>query len=186
MTDGLERVLAGAGVAFAAVLALAAVLGDRDIDAYLLGLAAFFLVAFLGALRAELRTIEGETAPLSAVAVIGGSAAAALYALLAVSYAGGGGSLEPLAFGASFPQAALVGAASTVMIRTGAVSRSLGLAGQALVPFQLGAPLVLLSSTSEDFAVALALGPFCAWVLAASLLLLREPSDSRSSRPPAT
>ena len=181
MTQGLERLLPAGGVAFAAVLAAAAIIRDADSDAYLLGLAGFFLIAFLGALRAALREVEGDTAPLSATAVIGGSVAAVGYVLLAAAYARVAGptsedlaEVAPFAFFVSFPQAAVVGAAGTVMATTGIVSSRLGLAGQVLVPLQLAAPLVLLSN-SDDYAVGLAVGPFAVWVAVAGVLLLRKP-----------
>jgi len=182
VTEGAERVLAAGGVAFAAVLLASGVVDDDQSDAYLLGLAAFFLVAFLGALRAELRAAEGENGPLSATAVIGGSAAAAVYVLLAAAYAGGGNvDPMPLAFAACFPQAAVLGAAGTVMARTGALSGMAGFAGQALVPIQLASALVLLSST-DHWALIVALGPFAAWTAVTAVLLLR-PSPPH---PPAT
>ena len=173
MTDGAERLLAVGGVAFAAVLLASGVIDDDQTDAYLLGLASFFLVGFLGALRAELRPAEGETAPLSATAVIGGSAAAAAYALLAAAYAAGGNvDPVPIAFASCFPQAAVLGAAGTAMARSGAVSGMLGFAGQALVPIQLASALVLLSAT-DHWALTVALGPFAVWVAVAAVLLLR-------------
>ncbi len=183
MHDTLERPLALGGLGFAVALVLFAVLEDARADAYLLGLAAFFLVAFLGALRASLRAVEGETAPLSATAVIGGSVAAAGYAFLAAAYASVARDelrepnveIAEFAFFVSFPQAAVLAAAATAMARTGVVARTLGLAGQAFVPLQLGAPLVLLSPGSDDFAIGLALVPFCAWVAATSILLVRRP-----------
>ena len=173
MTEGGERVLAAGGVAFAAVLLASGLIDDDQTDAYLLGLACFFLVAFLGALRAELRSTEGETAPLSATAVIGGSAAAAVYVLLAAAYAGGG-DVDPttLAFAACFPQAAVLGAAGLAMARAGRPAGMLGFAGQALVPIQLAIALVLLS-TSDHWAIAIALGPFAIWTAVAGVLLLR-------------
>jgi hypothetical protein len=173
VTEGVERLLAAGGVAFAAALAAAAIVDNNQTDAYLLGLAAFFLVVFLGALRAALRAAEGETAPLSATAVIAGSAAAAAYALLGAAYvAGGDVDPFPLSFAASFPQAAVLGAAGTVMVRTGTLSAPLGLVGQVLVPIQLATPLVLLSTT-DDYALVFALGPFAAWVACAGALLVR-------------
>jgi hypothetical protein len=173
VTEGAERVLAVGGVAFAAVLLASGVIDDDRTDAYLLGLASFFLVGFLGALRAELRSAEGETSPFSATAVIGGSAAAAGYALLAAAYAAGGNvDPAPIAFAVCFPQAALLGAAGTAMARTGAVSGMLGFAGQALVPIQLASALILLSST-DHWALTVALGPFAAWVAVTAVLLLR-------------
>ena len=173
MTEGAERVLAVGGVAFAAVLLASGIVDDDQTDAYLLGLAAFFLVAFLGALRAELRAAEGETAPLSATAVIGGSAAAAVYVLLAAAYAGGGNiDPAPLAFAACFPQAAVLGAAGTVMARSGGRPGMLGFAGQALVPIQLATALVLLSSP-DHWALTVALGPFAAWTAVTAVFLFR-------------
>jgi hypothetical protein len=174
VTEGGERILAAGGVAFAAVLLASGLIDDDQTDAYLLGLCCFFLVAFLGALRAELRSAEGETAPLSATAVIAGSAAAAVYALLAGAYAAGGNvDPAPLAFAACFPQAAVLGAAGTAMARNGAVSAMLGFAGQALVPIQLATALVLLSAT-DHWALTIALGPFAAWAAVAGVLLLRR------------
>jgi hypothetical protein len=173
VTEGLERFLPAAGLAFAAVLAAAGLIDDNETDAYLLGLAAFFLIVFLGGLRATLRAVEGETAPLSATAVIAGSTAAAAYAILAGAYvAGGDVDPVPVSFAASFPQAALVGAAGTVMLRTGVGSSLLGLTGQVLVPIQLGLALVLLMSAS-DVSIALALGLFALWVACAGALLMR-------------
>jgi hypothetical protein len=180
VTGGAERLLAAAGIGFAAALALTGLVDSHDADAYLTGLAALFLVAYLGALRAALRWIEGETAPLSATAVIGGSAAAAVYLVLSLAYASvadrleSSVNLEGFAFAVSFAQAAVLGAAGGVMARTGVVSRALGVAGLALVPVQLAAPLVLLSSSSRG-AVALALAPFAVWVAATSLVLVRAP-----------
>jgi hypothetical protein len=183
VTDGLERLLAAGGVAFAVVLAAAAIVDDNQTDAYFVGLAAFFLIAFMGALRAALRAVEGETAPFSATAVIAGSVAAAAYAVLAAAYvAGGDVDPVPLSFAASFPQAAVLGAAGTVMVRTGAVSSVLGLAGQVLVPIQLGMPLVLLS-TSDDFAIGFALAPFAVWVASAGVLLVRTALPTLRSAP---
>ena len=151
MGDSTEQMLAAAGIAFAVAIAAAALIDDRETDAYLLGLAAFLLIAFVGALRAALRSAEGETAPLSATAVIGGSVVPVLYVTLAASYFNvrgdfeGGVNVEPFAFAASFPQAAVLAAAGTVMVQTGAVSAVLGRAGQALAPIQLALPLVLFS-----------------------------------------
>ena len=184
MEDGLERPLALGGLGFAGALTLFAVLNDARADAYLVGLAAFFLIAFLGALRATLRGVEGETAPLSATAVIGGSVAAAGYGVLAGGYASVarddvGESRVELAefvFFVSFPQAAVLAAAATVIARTGVLPRALGVAGQAFVPIQLGAPLVVLANGSDDFGVALGLVPFCVWVAATTVLLLRRPT----------
>src|SRR4051794_16878853 len=182
--------LAVGGVAFAAVLLASGVIDDDHADAYLLGLASFFLVGFMGALRAELRSVEGETAPLSATAVIGGSAAAAAYALLAAAYARGGDvDAAPIAFAACFPQAAVLGAAGTAMARTGAVSGMLGFAGQALVPIQLASALVLLSST-DHWAFAVALGPFAAWTAITAVLLpvpktAGPPAPDRHRPPPS-
>lgn len=183
MTESLERFLAAAGVAFAAVLAAAALIDDNETDAYLLGLAAFFLIAFLGALRAALRTVEGETAPLSATAVIAGSTAAAAYAFLAAAYVVGGDvDPVPVSFAASFPQAALLGSAGTVILRTGVVSSLLGLAGQVLVPIQLGLALVLLMS-ADDVTIGLSLGLFAVWIASAGALLLRGGSPPRAPEP---
>ena len=184
MHDGLERPLALGGVGFAGALALLAALDDARADAYLAGLAAFFLIAFLGALRASLRGVEGETAPLSATAVIGGSVAAAGYAVLAAGYASvardelgeADVALAEFAFFVSFPQAAVLAAAASVVARTEVLPRALGVAGQAFVPLQLGAPLVVLSNETDDFGIALALVPFCAWVGVASVLLVRRPA----------
>ena len=174
MTEGLERFLPAGGLAFAALLAAAGLIDDNDADAYLFGLAAFFLIAFLGGLRATLRAVEGETDPLSGTAVIAGSAAAAAYAILAGAYvAGGDVDPVPVSFAASFPQAALLGAAGTVMLRTGVGSSLLGLAGQVLVPIQLGLALVLLMSAS-DVSITLALGLFALWIACAGALLLRN------------
>ena len=192
MDDVLERPLALGGPGFAGALALVAVLDDARADAYLAGLAAFFLIAFLGALRARLRAAEGETAPLSATAVIGGSVAAAGYAFLAAGYASvardglaeSSVELAEFAVFVSFPQAAVLAAAATVIARTDVVARALGIAGHALVPLQLGAPLVLLSSGSDDFGIALALVPFCAWVAAAGALLARTGRSARVRRDP--
>ena len=168
-----ERVLAAAGFPFVAALALAAALDARSADAYLLGLASLFFVPFLGALRARLRGMEGETSPLSAVAVIAGSVAAAFYALLATVYAielegEVGADIASLVFGTAFSHVALLAAASLVMIRTGVVSRTLGLAGLLLVPVELAATAVLLWGDDEALGVGLAFFPLCAWVLAAS------------------
>jgi hypothetical protein len=180
VTDRAEQVLAGAGIAFAVALAAAALIDDGETRAYLLGLAAFFLAAFVGALRAALRSVEGETAPLSATAVIGGSVVPVLYLLLATDYydrpgySESSGNLDSFAFAACFPQAAVLAAAGTVMARTGAVSVVLGRAGQALAPIQLAFPLVLFSNT-DDFVIALALGLFAVWVAVAGALLLRPP-----------
>ena len=180
MTDRAEQVLAGAGIAFAVALAAAALIDDGETRAYLLGLAAFFLAAFVGALRAALRSVEGETAPLSATAVIGGSVVPVLYVLLASFYYDSRGSFESstqigsFAFAACFPQAAVLAAAGTVMARTGAVSVALGRAGQALAPIQLALPLVLFSNT-DDLVIALALGLFAVWVSVTGALLLRPP-----------
>ena len=180
MTDRAEQVLAGAGIAFAVALAAAALIDDAETRAYLLGLAAFLLAAFVGALRAALRSAEGETAPLSATAVIGGSVVPVLYLLLATDYydrpgySESSGNLDSFAFAACFPQAAVLAAAGTVMARTGAVSVVLGRAGQALAPIQLALPLVLFSNT-DDFVIALALGLFAVWVAATGALLLRPP-----------
>jgi hypothetical protein len=182
VTEGAERVLAVGGVAFAAVLLASGVIDDDRTDAYLLGLASFFLVGFLGALRAELRSAEGETSPLSATAVIGGSAAAAAYALLAAAYARGGNvDPVPIAFATCFPQAAVLGAAGTAMARTGAVSAMAGFAAQALVPIQLASALVLLSS-ADHWALAVALGPFAIWTAITAVLLLRP----KTAASPAT
>ena len=185
--------LAGAGVAFAVALAAAGLIDDREADAYLLGLAAFFLIAFVGALRAALRSAEGETAPLSATAVIGGSVVPVLYVTLAASYYNlrgdlcrGSSTSTRLRSRRCFPQAAVLAAAGTVMAQTGAVSVPLGRAGQALAPIQLALPLVLYSSAG-DFAIALALGLFAAWVAVAGVLLLRtqepEPAPTNGHRP---
>jgi hypothetical protein len=192
VTERAEQVLAGAGVAFAVALAAAGLIDDREADAYLLGLAAFFLIAFVGALRAALRSAEGETAPLSATAVIGGSVVPVLYVTLAASYynlrgdLAGDVNVDSVAFAACFPQAAVLAAAGTVMAQTGAVSVPLGRAGQALAPIQLALPLVLYSSAG-DFAIALALGLFAVWVAAAGVLLLRtqepEPAPTNGHRP---
>ena len=173
MTEGAERLLAVGGIAFAAVLLVSGVIDDDQTDAYLLGLACFFLIGFLGALRAELRTAEGEKGALSATAVIAGSAAAAAYAALAAAYAAGGNiDVAPLAFAVCFPQAAVLGAAGTAMARMGTVSPMLGFAGQALVPIQLAAALILLSA-SDHWAIAVALGPFAVWAAAAGALIAR-------------
>jgi hypothetical protein len=172
--EGLEWLLPAGGVVFAALLAAAAIVGDADTDAYLLGLSSVFLVAFLGALRAALRASEGETAPLPATAVIAGSVVATAYLLLATAYAAGPVRVTEFAFFASFPQAIVVGAAGTVMAGRGIISSELGFTGQVLVPLQLGMALVLLS-TSDDVAIVLALGPFAAWVAAVGVLLLRPP-----------
>lgn len=182
MDDALDRPLALGGVGFAGAFGMLALLDDARAEAYLAGLGAFFFVAFLGALRATLRAVEGETAPLSAAAVIGGSVAAAGYAFLAAGYAAvardelgeRGVDVPEFAFFVSFPQAAVLAAAATVVARTGVLSRWLGIAGQACVPIQLGAPLVLLSADTDDFGVGLALVPFCAWVGVTSVLLLRR------------
>ena len=181
MSEGLERVLGVAGVAFAAALGLAALVDDERTVAYALGLATFFLVAFLGALRGALRAAEGETAPLSATAVIAGSVAAAGYGILAAAYAAlaraetGERAVDvaEFAFFVSFPQAAVLATAGTVMLRTGVVSRELGLSAQALVPLELGAPLILVSSEANEWGTALVIAPFAAWVAAAGALLVR-------------
>jgi hypothetical protein len=180
VTDRAEQVLAGAGIAFAVALAAAGLIDDAETRAYLLGLAGFFLAAFVGALRAALRSVEGETAPLSATAVIGGSVVPVLYVTLAAAYydARGGSesgvNVDSFAFAACFPQAAVLAAAGTVMTRTGAVSVLLGRAGQALAPIQLALPLVLFSATG-DLAIGLALGLFAVWVALTAAFLLRPP-----------
>ena len=192
MGDSTEQMLAAAGIAFAVAIAAAALIDDRKTDAYLLGLAAFLLIAFVGALRAALRSAEGETAPLSATAVIGGSVVPVLYVTLAASYYNlrgdfeGEVNVEPFAFAASFPQAAVLAAAGTVMVQTGAVSAVLGRAGQALAPIQLALPLVLLSS-ANNVAIALALGLFAAWVAVAGALMLANAGAGTGAdeRPPA-
>ena len=180
MTDRAEQMLAAAGIAFAVALAAAVLIDDAEARAYLLGLAAFFLIAFVGALRAALRSAEGDTAPLSATAVIGGSVVPVLYVTLAATYYDNRGDfessvdLDSFAFAACFPQAAVLAAAGTVMTRTGAVSVVLGRAGQAFAPIQLALPLVLFTTT-EDAAIGLALGLFAGWVAATGVLMLRPP-----------
>jgi hypothetical protein len=180
VTERAEQMPAAAGIAFAVALAAAWLIDDAEPRAYLLGLAAFLLIAFVGALRAALRSAEGETAPLSATAVIGGSVVPVLYVVMATEYYATRGDFESFtdvgafAFAACFPQAAVLGAAGTVMVQTGAVSAALGRAGQALAPIQLALPIVLFSTT-EDAAIGLALGLFAAWVAVAGALLLRPP-----------
>jgi hypothetical protein len=179
VTEGGERLLGASGVAFATVLLAAGMIDDRNTKAYLLGLASFFLVGFVGVLRAELRGAEGETAPLSAAAVIAGSAAVAGYAVFAGLYAAGDFEPAPVAFAISFPQAALLAASGTAMLRTGVVSPRLGLAGQALVPIQLAAALVVLTVGDRDSLIA-TLGPFAVWTAVAGVLIVR------GSPPPVT
>ncbi len=110
--------------------------------------------------------------------MIGGSVVPVLYVTLAASYYNVRGgfestvNLDSFAFAACFPQAAVLAAAGTVMVRTGAVSVVLGRAGQALAPLQLALPLVLFSTT-DDLEIALALGLFAVWVAVAGALMLR-------------
>lgn len=99
------RLLGAAGVVFG-VLAVA----ELEVPA------AAALACFLGGLRAALRSFEGETAPLSATAVIAGSAVVALLVLD-----------EDEALAAL--EATLVAAASLVLVRGPA--RALGAAGLA-------------------------------------------------------
>jgi hypothetical protein len=128
------RLLGSAGVLFAVF-----VLAGLEVPA------AAGLACFLGGLRAALRAFEGETAPLSATAVIAGSAVVALLVLD-----------EDEALAAL--EATLVAAASVVLLRGPA--RTLGAAG-----LLAAVALAALGWAAEDAAPFV----FAAWTAVAGL-----------------
>jgi hypothetical protein len=172
-----ERALASAGVGFALALAVARIVDHQRLDAYVLGLATAFLVCFLGALRAWLRVREGEAGPLSATAVIAGSAIVALYGVITVlhiTFPSDDRDINPWVFAASFPQAVLLLAAGL----TGALPRGIGAAALNLAPVQLIAAALLLWEGTDAYGVLLSTGTFALWVAAAgAALAAREPRD---------
>jgi hypothetical protein len=181
----LERLLAAGGVGAAACLAAAALPVGEAARGLLLGAAAALFVCFLGSLRARLRRGEGETAPLSALAVIAGSAVAAVYALAAAEAAAPvlpqtppatppSADLDPILFAALFPQAVFVAGASAAAARTGALPRGLAKPGAVVAALQLVAAALMVGPWSIATAVAVAFVPYCAWLAAASVAAARR------------
>jgi hypothetical protein len=151
-----------------------------------LALAGVALLWFLGSFRVVLRRAEGEPARLATIAFAGG---VALATLLFVKNAADGGialalefeqgfTLDPDVFRAlnavflglliheGLAAAVLTGAASLLVLRTGAFPRWLGWTGGAVALVSLaswlipGLPLILV----------------LAWILAVSVLMLRRPA----------
>ena len=133
--EGLHLVLGGAGVAL--------------------------LIVFLGALRARLRSREGEAGALSATAVIGGSV---LGAGMLVAVAIDEPDLTKLL---AFPSAVTLLAASIGIVSTGALPRAVAYAGFVAAALQAG---VLVAE-------AAGLAVFALWALLASVAMLRSPAD---------
>jgi hypothetical protein len=150
------------------------------------GLAGVALLWFLGSFRVVLRRAEGEPARLATIAFVGG---VVLATLLFVKNAIEGGialalefeqgfTLDPDVFRAlnavflglliheGLAAAVLVGAASLLVLRTRVFPRWLGWAGLAV------AVIALLSWLIPGLPLVLVL----AWILAASIVMLRRPA----------
>lgn len=148
-----------------------------QIGAYLGALSAVFLVWFSGSVRTHLRPAEGGTGRLSAVAFGGGVAGAgvigAAFSILAVAGArGGAGDITPqtamvlydvygslVGIGAPIALGALVGAASLVALRTGALATWLAWPGAILA-------VGMISPFSYIF-----IGISLLWILALAIVL---------------
>jgi hypothetical protein len=165
------------------------------------GLAVACFLVFVAGLRNALARAEGPARTLASAVAIGGTVAAALqllgYALIAtLAHRTAGDAdtdvvialydLSSIASGFSFFALAVFSfAAGTVMIRTGAISRMLGLASLALGALNLAAA----GSLSQDgiFSVHEGLG-FLAfallylWVLVASIVMLARPATRAVAR----
>lgn len=165
--------------------------------AFLTGLASACFIWFVGAVRAQLRQAEGETSPLSAVATIGGSAGSAL--VLAASAAWTAAATRPASAGAlvslaeslllasSFALAVFGGAASLVLIETGALPALLGRLGLPIAALQILAAGCVASSgpLSPQGAVRATITlAGLAWIVALSLACARQATRRAPSLPP--
>ncbi len=185
LPDAVRRPAGDSAVAAALSDTHSAALGA----AYLAGLAAACFIWFVGAVRAQLRLAEGEASPLSAVATIGGSAAAARTA--AATRAASAGALvslaESLLLAASFALAVFGAATSLVLIETRALSTLLGRLGILIAALQVVAAGCVASSgpLSPQGAVrAVITLAGLAWIVALSLACARQGRRRAPSLPP--
>lgn len=165
------------------------------------GLAVAFLIVFVGGLRNGIARAEGQARTLSSAVAIGGTVAAALqllgFALIAtLAYRTAGDAdadvvialydLSSITSGFSFFALAVFSfAAGTAMIRTGAISKMLGLASLALGALNLAAA----GSLSQDGIFSaheglgfLAFALLYIWVLVASIVMLVRPATRAVAR----
>lgn len=207
-----DRIATGSGMAFAVLALVGFLLTGRvganksndevlrffadhktaiEVQALLLGLAAFTLLWFAGRLAGLLRGSAGEPASRIPTIVVAGAAASVSIFLVGVAaftalaqHSGEAGTsrslfdLGDLAFGLSaFTAAAFLEGAAVGILRTGLLARWVGLAGAMLVSLLLVDGIVRVVSTSSGTAVlgTITFILFLAWVFAVSgLLVLAE------------